>query len=61
MGRLWIDEFFYSWSHATEWEDVPEPEKQRAIKLLKKEFGINHFISFSCLISYLKWRKELNE
>ena len=37
MRRLWIDEFFYSYENATEWEDVPEPEKQKAIKTLKNE------------------------
>lgn len=39
MRRLWIDEFFYSYENATEWEDVPEPEKQKAIKRLRRVFN----------------------
>jgi len=36
MNKLYIDEFFYKWAHATDWEDLPQKEKKKAIKRLKR-------------------------
>ena len=45
IRRLWIDEFYAGYRRATNWRDLPEPEKQNAIKILKKEVGLNPFKS----------------
>ena len=40
MRRLWIDEFYAGYRRATNWEDLPEPEKQKASRILRREFNL---------------------